>query len=206
MSLMKLTLPTANLLWTQITRLATVMTDKPSKWLLGRRTVTTKMRNQHLKQKSFSLNIKSTRVAKLMSVFSPRKSKNNHSDTPPSCTHNSSVLMDPNNTSQVLMDVDDPPVSLLQSLNHADLHPESNTVEMEAAWTNCGRQPQVKDVSDDDSNSDSDSSELVDVPDSDINLFSDDEDDEDEDKRAHQHNFSNLGLRFQLRAAQTGMI
>ena len=96
-----------------------------------------------------------------MSVFSPRKSKNNHSDTPPSCTHNSSVSMDPNDTSQVLMDVDDPPVSLLQSLNHADLHPESNTVEMEAAWTNCGRRPQVKDVSDDDSNSDSDSSELV---------------------------------------------
>jgi hypothetical protein len=100
------------------------------------------------------------------------------------------------------MDVDDPPGDLTP--------PGSNSAEMEAAWTNCSRRARVEDVSDDDNddngNSDSDSSESVDL-DSDINLFSDDEDDEDdENEKARQHDFGDLGLGFQLRAAQAGML
>lgn len=99
------------------------------------------------------------------------------------------------------MDVDDPPTDSTPSLDHSGPHPESNTAEMEAAWTNCSRRAQVEDVSDDD-NSDSDSSESVEL-DSDTNLFSDDEDG-DENERTRRYNFGDLGLGFQLRAAQAG--
>lgn len=180
------------------------MTDGPSRWSLGRRTVTMKTRNRHLKQKSFNLNIKSTRVAKLMSVFSPRKSRKNHPGTSPNPIHNSSTPMDSTEALQSTMDVDDPPVDSPPPLDRADSHPRSNTAEMEAAWTNCARRVRVEDVSDE-GGSDSDDSESIDL-DSDLDLFGDDEDENDENKGTHQCNFGDLGLGFQLRAAQAGML
>ena len=60
----------------------------------------------------------------------------------------------------------------------------------------------MEDVSDD-NDSDSESSKSVDL-DSDTNLFSDE--DEDDEERTHQQDFGNLGLRFQLRAAQAGAL
>ena len=180
------------------------MTDGPSRWSLGRRTVTAKTRNRHLKQKSFNLNIKSTRVAKLMSVFSPRKSRKNHPDTSLDHTHNLPVPTDPAETSQSAMDIDDPPVDPPISPDRAGSHPGSNTVEMEAAWTNCTRRARVEDISDDD-DSDSDGSVLMDL-DSDVDLFGDDGDEDNESEGAHQHNFGDLGLGFQLRAAQAGTL
>ena len=99
------------------------------------------------------------------------------------------------------MDVDDPPTDSTLSLNHSGPHPESNTAEMEAAWTNCSQWAQVEDISDND-NSDSNSSESVEL-DSDTNLFSNDEDG-DENERTCRYNFGDLGLGFQLRVAQAG--
>lgn len=140
-----------------------------------------------------------------MSVFSPRKSSKNRSDTSPDHTRNSPAPADPAEASQSVMDVDDPPVDPLLALDHTGSHPGSNTAEMEAAWTNCSRRARVEDVSDDnDNDSDSDGSESMDL-DSDINLFSDDEDEDNENDGAHRHDFGDLGLGFQLRAAQAGM-
>ena len=102
-----------------------------------------------------------------------------------------------------MMDVDDPPVDSPPSLDHTSSHPESNTTGMEAAWTNCTRRVRVEDISDDNC-SDSDSSELMDL-DSNVNLFSD-EDEGDENERTHQHDFGDLGLGFQLSAAQAGTL
>ena len=102
------------------------------------------------------------------------------------------------------MDVDSPPVDLTSPLDHSSPHPESNTAEMEAAWTNCSQRVRVDDDEDDDhDDSDGNSSFKSMDLDSDINPFSDDMD-EDDKNETHQQNFCGLGLGFQLRAAQAG--
>jgi len=183
------------------------MSDGPSRWSLSGRMVTAKTRNRHLKQKSFHLNIKSTRVAKLMSVFSPRKSRNNRLDTSSGHTHSSPVQMDDAETSQSRMDVDDSPVNPTPPLDRSSLHLESDVTEIEPAWTNYSRRARVEDVSDDEDDDDLDSDDSKSVGlDSDTNLFSDEENEVDENERTHQHNFGDLGLGFQLRAAQAGAL
>ena len=98
-----------------------------------------------------------------------------------------------------MMDLDDPPANPTPPSNRSGSYSESNTTEMEAAWTNCSRQTRVEDVSDQD-DLDSDSSESMNL-DSDTNLFSDDNEDSDSEERTRQHDFGDLDLGFQLRAA-----
>ena len=112
------------------------------------------------------------------------------------------MQMDDTVTSQSRMDLNEPYIDPTPPPDCPGPHPESNTAEMEAAWTNCSRRAQVEDVSDN-NDSDSESSESVDL-DSNTNLFSDE--DEDDEERTHQQDFGNLGLRFQLRAAQAGVL